>query len=54
MQPDIRSTETRNQRESKIARMCEMIASSDETESEMDKLVALSMRTGYELGKQTK
>ena len=54
MQPDGRSTETRKQRDSKIANLCEMIASSNEEESELDKLVALSMKTGYELGRQTK
>lgn len=54
MQSDGRSTEDRKQRESKIAHLCEMIADSNEQESEMDKLVALSMKTGYELGKQSK
>lgn len=54
MQPNGRPTETRKQRESKIANLCEMIAGSNEKESELDKLVALSMKTGYELGKQTK
>lgn len=46
--------ETHKPRESKIANLCEMIAGSNEAESALDKLVALSMKTGYELGKQTK
>lgn len=54
MQSDGRSPEDRKQRESKIAHLCEMIAGSSEQESELDKLVALSMKTGYELGKQSK
>ena len=54
MQSDGRSAETRNQRDSKIAHLCAMIAGSNEKESELDKLVALSMKTGYELGKQSK
>lgn len=51
MQPD---GGINQKRESKIARMCEAIASANDSQSELDKLVALSMRTGYELGKQTK
>lgn len=54
MQYNVRSPEDRKQRESKIAHLCEMIADSNEQESELDKLVALSMKTGYELGKQSK
>ena len=41
MQSDGRYTEDRKQRESKIAHLCEMIADSNEQESELDKLVAL-------------
>jgi len=44
---------THEKRDSKFAALCEMIEKSDEEQSEMDKLVALSMRTGYELGKQS-
>lgn len=54
MQDDGRIAETRKQRESKIAHLCEMIAGSNEDQTELDKLVALSMKTGYELGKQSK
>lgn len=42
-----------SERESKIARLCEMIQQSSEEQTELDKLVALSLKTGYELGKQT-
>lgn len=42
-----------SERESKIAHLCEMIQQSSEEQAGLDKLVALSMKTGYELGKQT-
>lgn len=54
MKPDGRSHEDRKQRDSKVAQLCEMINRSTEGQTDLDKLVALSMRTGYELGKQTK
>lgn len=38
-------------REAKIASLCESIKASSEEQNQLDKLVALSMKTGYELGK---
>ena len=45
---------TQPQKADKVAQLCGMINSSTEEQTDLDKLVALSMRTGYELGKQTK
>jgi hypothetical protein len=44
---------TETERDSKIVRLCELINASDDSQTDLDKLVALSMKTGYELGKQT-
>lgn len=40
-------------REAKIATLCETIKENSDAQADLDKLVALSMKTGYELGKQT-
>lgn len=42
------------QKADRVSKLCEMINRSTEEQTDLDKLVALSMRTGYELGKQTK
>lgn len=36
-----------------ILRAAEIIRAQDEKETELDRLVAVSMQTGYELGRQT-
>ena len=37
----------------KILRAAEIIKSQDEKETELDRLVAVSMQTGYQLGKMS-
>lgn len=39
---------------SKLLRASEIIKQQDEKETELDNLVAISMQTGYELGRLTK
>ena len=40
------------ERMDKLLRASDLIKSQDEKQAELDNLVALSMQTGYELGKQ--
>lgn len=35
----------------KLLRVCEIVKAQDEHETELDKLVAVAMQTGYEMGK---
>jgi hypothetical protein len=53
MQPEQRNPTQVSPREAKITALCEMIRQSSEEQTDLDKLVALGMRTGYELGKQS-
>lgn len=53
MQPEQRNPTQSNPREAKLTALCEMIRNSSEEQTDLDKLVALGMRTGYELGKQS-
>lgn len=53
MQPEWNHTHQKEKRETVLAAIGELIEKSGEEQAELDKLVALSMRTGYELGKQT-
>ena len=52
MQPEQRNPTQANPREAKLTALCEMIRNSSEEQTDLDKLVALGMRIGYELGKQ--
>ena len=42
------------EREVKISHLCEMVKETNSEEAQLDKLVALSMQTGYDLGKLSK
>lgn len=44
-------TEARESRTEKLLRACEIIKAQDEHQTEIDKLVAIAMQTGYEMGK---
>lgn len=57
MQPDWnhpKQSDANEQRRNKMDRLYELIEQRDDEQSGLDKLVALSMRTGYELGRQAK